>query len=140
MIIDYPGHYTPRHRRWRRGATGRSPGSRTPSAASALADLHISDDDLLQSIEPNQLRSVDERGIDMAIFSPRATFIARTERPRRLRWEGHTRSDARGFSTGSGRGPRADACDARPGRQTRRCSRSGRRGHGPAWNITQENP
>ena len=38
----------------------------------AGADLHISDGDLPQGIEASQLRLMDERGIDMTIFSPRA--------------------------------------------------------------------
>lgn len=40
------------------------------------ADLKISDDELRESVESNQLRLMDERGIDMTVFSPRASFMA----------------------------------------------------------------
>ena len=41
-----------------------------------VADLKISDDELRESIESNQLRLMKERGIDLTIFSPRASFMA----------------------------------------------------------------
>ncbi|MGW0086660.1 amidohydrolase family protein [Streptomyces sp. NPDC003393] len=76
MIIDCHGHYTtapPALERWReRQITGLA----DPSAAPDPADLRISDEDLRESIESNQLRVMDERGIDLTIFSPRASFMA----------------------------------------------------------------
>jgi 4-oxalmesaconate hydratase len=76
MIIDCHGHYTtapPALEAWRR----RQIASLTdPSAAPARADLRIGDDELRETIEPNQLRLMDERGIDMTVFSPRASFMA----------------------------------------------------------------
>ena len=40
------------------------------------SELHISDDELRESIESNQLRLMRERGLDLTIFSPRASFMA----------------------------------------------------------------
>ena len=41
-----------------------------------VADLKISDDELRESIETNQLQLMKERGSDLTIFSPRASFMA----------------------------------------------------------------
>jgi 4-oxalmesaconate hydratase len=76
MIIDCHGHYTTAPEalgEWRErqiAALG------APRAAAAPADPHISDDELRQSIEENQLRLMTERGIGMTVFSPRASFMA----------------------------------------------------------------
>jgi len=76
MIIDCHGHYTTAPKaleRWRdQQVASLSGGSDAPSAAS----LHISDDELRESIETNQLAKMRERGIDLTIFSPRASFMA----------------------------------------------------------------
>jgi 4-oxalmesaconate hydratase len=76
MIIDCHGHYTtapPALEKWR----NRQIASLTDLAATpARSDLGISDDELRETIEPNQLRLMDERGIDMTVFSPRASFMA----------------------------------------------------------------
>ncbi|PNG97973.1 amidohydrolase family protein [Streptomyces malaysiensis] len=76
MIIDCHGHYTtapPALEAWRtQQINGLTDPTRTPSRA----DLRIGDDELRRSIEPNQLRLMDERGIDMTVFSPRASFMA----------------------------------------------------------------
>ena len=75
MIIDIHGHYTtapPALEAWRkRQIAGLADGS-TPSAG----ELHISDDELRESIITNQLGKMQERGIDLTIFSPRASFMA----------------------------------------------------------------
>jgi len=76
MIIDCHGHYTTAPKAladWRKeqiAAIGDS--SRKPRAS----DLRISDDELRESIENNQLRLMKERGADLTIFSPRASFMA----------------------------------------------------------------
>jgi 4-oxalmesaconate hydratase len=71
MIIDCHGHYTTAPKAleaWRkRQIDGEKP------LASAL---RISDDELRESIESNQLRLMRERGVDLTIFSPRASFMA----------------------------------------------------------------
>jgi len=76
LIIDCHGHYTtapPALGAWRDQQIA---GLNDPSAAPNPADLKISDDQLRESIEANQLRLMDDRGIDMTIFSPRASFMA----------------------------------------------------------------
>ncbi|MGW0334687.1 amidohydrolase family protein [Streptomyces sp. NPDC003011] len=76
MIIDCHGHYTtapPALEAWR---TRQIASLTDPSAAPARADLRIGDDELRESIESNQLRLMDERGVDVTIFSPRASFMA----------------------------------------------------------------
>lgn len=76
MIIDCHGHFTTAPvalGRWRElqiayaNGTGGHP---DPS------ELYISDDDIREAIEPAQLRLMDERGTDLTIFSPRASFMA----------------------------------------------------------------
>jgi 4-oxalmesaconate hydratase len=73
MIIDCHGHYTTApaaHSSWREaqraafGAGGQPP--RYPT---------ISDDEIRESIEGSQLRLMAERGIDLTIFSPRASAM-----------------------------------------------------------------
>ncbi|MFD4190260.1 amidohydrolase family protein [Amycolatopsis thermoflava] len=76
MIIDCHGHYTtapPALAAWRDQQIAALDGS---GPAPARAGLRISDDELRETIEPNQLRLMDERGIDLTIFSPRASFMA----------------------------------------------------------------
>jgi 4-oxalmesaconate hydratase len=76
MIIDCHGHYTtapPELGQWRDQQIA---SLKNLSAAPAHADLQITDDQLRESIAANQLRLMDERGIDVTIFSPRASFMA----------------------------------------------------------------
>jgi 4-oxalmesaconate hydratase len=40
------------------------------------ADLKISDDEMRETIESNQLKLMKQRGSDLTIFSPRASFMA----------------------------------------------------------------
>jgi 4-oxalmesaconate hydratase len=76
VIIDVHGHYTTAPKAleaWRAAqvaAIGR------PGEAPDPAALRISDDALRESIERNQLAKMDERGIDLTVFSPRASFMA----------------------------------------------------------------
>ena len=76
MIIDCHGHYTTSPKAletWRNAQiAGIADASKMPRAA----DLRISDDELRESIESNQLRLMNERGCDLTIFSPRASFMA----------------------------------------------------------------
>jgi 4-oxalmesaconate hydratase len=76
LIIDCHGHYTtapPALATWRDQQIASLDGS---GARPVRADLRIGDDELRETIEPNQLRLMDERGIDLTIFSPRASFMA----------------------------------------------------------------
>lgn len=76
MIIDIHGHYTTAPQalaKWREkqlAAVGQ------PSLSPSVSELRISDDDIRESIETNQLAKMRERGIDMTVFSPRASFMA----------------------------------------------------------------
>ena len=76
MIIDVHGHYTtspPALGAWRdRQIAALGNRSETPT----VATLKISDDELRESIETNQLRLMRERGSDLTLFSPRASFMA----------------------------------------------------------------
>jgi 4-oxalmesaconate hydratase len=73
MIIDCHGHYTtapPAHTAWRQA-------QREAFAAGRPAPPYpvISDDELRDSIEGQQLRLMDERGIDLTVLSPRASAM-----------------------------------------------------------------
>lgn len=75
MIIDCHGHYTTapaRHTDWREAQKSafKTGGDINPAYPS------ISDDEIRETIEANQLRLLRERGADMTIFSPRASTMA----------------------------------------------------------------
>ncbi len=74
MIIDCHGHYTTTpapHQRFRDAQLARLDDPAMPSPKPA----EISDDEIRESIEPNQLRLLRERGGDLTIFSPRAASM-----------------------------------------------------------------
>jgi len=75
MIIDIHGHYTtepPQLAAFRdKQLAGLADAARRP----ASADLGVSDEQLVKSVEP-QLRMQKERGSDLTIFSPRASGMA----------------------------------------------------------------
>ena len=76
MIIDIHGHYTTAPAQlgaWRdlQIAFANGEGEATDPAA-----LRISDDDIIETIEANQLRLMNDRGSDVTVFSPRASFMA----------------------------------------------------------------
>jgi 4-oxalmesaconate hydratase len=76
MIIDCHGHYTtapPALEQWRRRQIA---GIDDPSLQPGRSELLITDDELRESIEVNQLTLMKQRGIDLVIFSPRASFMA----------------------------------------------------------------
>ena len=76
MIIDCHGHYTtapPALEAWRKrqiAAIG------DPARSPSRAALAITDDEIRASLEGAQLRMQRERGTDLTIFSPRASFMA----------------------------------------------------------------
>ena len=77
MIIDCHGHYTTSpeaHNLWRKAQL-----AAYEAGSSAPAYPAISDDEIRDSIESNQLRLIAERGTDMTIFSPRASAMAHHE-------------------------------------------------------------
>ena len=82
MIIDCHGHYTtapPQHDAWRKSQLAAFREGRPSPEYPA-----ISDDEIRESIEQNQLRLLRERGADMTIFSPRASAMAHHEGDERV--------------------------------------------------------
>ncbi|TQS87365.1 amidohydrolase [Arthrobacter sp. TS-15] len=76
MIIDIHGHYTTAPAQlgaWRDLQIAFSEGR---GEAPDPAKLKISDNDIRETITANQLKLMDERGSDLTVFSPRASFMA----------------------------------------------------------------
>jgi 4-oxalmesaconate hydratase len=74
MIIDCHGHYTTApaaHTAWRQAQKA---AYKTGEVAPPYPA--ISDDDIRETLEANQLKLLRERGADMTIFSPRASTMA----------------------------------------------------------------
>jgi len=74
LIIDCHGHYTTApeaHQQFRESQLQAFAAGKTLPQITA-----ISDDEIQESIERNQLRLLRERGADMTIFSPRASAMA----------------------------------------------------------------
>ena len=76
MIIDCHGHYTTAPKALEAWRNRQIAGISDPAAKPQVSELKISDDELRESIEANQLRLMRERGCDLTIFSPRASFMA----------------------------------------------------------------
>ena len=76
MIIDCHGHYTTTppgvgaYREAQKEAVGKE-----PSFKGEKGSIDITDDEIRESIEKNQLRLQEERGTDLTIFSPRASWM-----------------------------------------------------------------
>ena len=73
MIIDCHGHYTTApaaHTSWREAQQAAFRAGQKPPPYPA-----ISDDEIRESIEGSQLRLMVERGIDLTVFSPRASAM-----------------------------------------------------------------
>jgi 4-oxalmesaconate hydratase len=74
MIIDCHGHYTTApaaHTAWREEQIAAWQAGTTPPPYPS-----ISDDEIRETIESSQLRLMEERGIDVTLFSPRASAMA----------------------------------------------------------------
>ena len=76
LIIDCHGHYTTAPKALEHWRNQQIAGIADPAAKPKVSDLKISDDELRESIETNQLKLMKERGSDLTIFSPRASFMA----------------------------------------------------------------
>ena len=75
MIIDCHGHYTTEPKdlhRFRKEQTAAAT-AKDKTAMPSRASLKMSDDEIRESIEQNQLKLQRERGTDLTIFSPRAS-------------------------------------------------------------------
>ncbi|HET8927848.1 MAG TPA: amidohydrolase family protein [Microbacterium sp.] len=76
MIIDIHGHYTTAPAQvgaWRDLQIAFANGSGDEPDPAALT---VSDDEIRETIEKNQLRLMNDRGSDVTVFSPRASFMA----------------------------------------------------------------
>ena len=75
MIIDCHGHYTTEPKdlhRFRKEQTAAA-NAKDNAAMPLRSGLKMSDDEIRESIEANQLKLQRERGTDLTIFSPRAS-------------------------------------------------------------------
>jgi 4-oxalmesaconate hydratase len=76
MIIDVHGHYTTAPKALESWRARQIQGITDPSARPSVSELRISDDEIRETIESNQLAQMQRRGSDLTIFSPRASFMA----------------------------------------------------------------
>ena len=76
MIIDIHGHYTTAPKALEAWRNAQIAGIKDPALKPRAADLKITDDEIRETIEANQLAKMRERGSDLTIFSPRASFMA----------------------------------------------------------------
>lgn len=76
MIIDCHGHYTTAPKALKAYRDQQIAALGDTSRPALAPDLKISDDEVRESIEKNQLRIQRERGIDLTIFSPQAGGMA----------------------------------------------------------------
>src|SRR5262245_66347128 len=76
MIIDCHGHYTTAPKALENWRNRQIAGIQDPAVMPKVSDLKISDDELRESIESNQLKLMRQRGSHVPIFSPRASFMA----------------------------------------------------------------
>src|SRR5687768_2219997 len=75
MIIDAHGHYTTVPVQAEQYRNKQIADLADPSHVPSKGELKISDDELRESLELNQLKLLRERGSDMTIFSPRASAM-----------------------------------------------------------------
>ncbi len=76
MIIDCHGHYTTAPKALKTFRDQQIAALDDPSRPAPVANINISDDEIRESIEKNQLRIQRERGVDLTIFSPQAGAMA----------------------------------------------------------------
>ena len=76
LIIDCHGHYTTAPKALETWRNAQIAGIQDASLMPKVSDLKISDDEIRETIDNNQLKLMKERGSDMTLFSPRASFMA----------------------------------------------------------------
>ena len=76
MIIDCHGHYTTAPKALETWRNAQIAGIKDPALMPKTGELKITDDELRETIETNQLKLMKQRGSDLTIFSPRASFMA----------------------------------------------------------------
>jgi 4-oxalmesaconate hydratase len=77
MIIDCHGHYTTTPTgvgEWREAQKAEL--AKDPNFVGSKGAMRVTDDELRESIEQNQLKLQKQRGTDLTIFSPRASWMA----------------------------------------------------------------
>jgi len=77
VIIDCHGHYTttpPGVEAWRNGQ--KASVMADPGFVGSKGTINVSDDEIRESLESAQLKLQRERGTDLTIFSPRASWMA----------------------------------------------------------------
>ncbi len=76
MIIDCHGHYTTAPKALREYRDAQIAALADASKLAPTPHITVSDDEVRETIETNQLRIQRERGVDMTIFSPQAGAMA----------------------------------------------------------------
>jgi 4-oxalmesaconate hydratase len=76
VIIDIHGHYTTAPKALEVWRKQQIESIDAPAKKPAVSALVITDDDIRETIEQNQLARMRERGLDLVLFSPRASFMA----------------------------------------------------------------
>jgi 4-oxalmesaconate hydratase len=76
LVIDVHGHYTTAPKALEAWRNRQIAALQDPAQAPSPSELRISDDEIRESIESNQLARMRERGCDITVFSPRASFMA----------------------------------------------------------------
>ena len=73
MIIDCHGHYTTEPKDLHRFRKDQTEAVKSKGPMPPRTGLKMSDDEIRESLEQNQIRLQKERGTDVTIFSPRAS-------------------------------------------------------------------
>jgi len=76
LVIDCHGHYTTAPKALEQWRNRQIAALAHPSQRPRPDELSISDDEIRETIEGNQLRQMRDRGHDVTLFSPRASFMA----------------------------------------------------------------
>src|SRR5690606_27481332 len=76
MIIDCHGHYTTAPKALGEFRAWQLETLKAPAERGMNPGVVISDDEIRESLEGNQLRIQQERGVDLTLFSPRAGGMA----------------------------------------------------------------
>jgi 4-oxalmesaconate hydratase len=76
LIIDVHGHYTTAPKALEAWRSRQIAAITDPTQAPRASEFRTTDDEIRETIEENQLKQMKQRGSDLTIFSPRASFMA----------------------------------------------------------------
>jgi 4-oxalmesaconate hydratase len=76
VVIDVHGHYTTAPKALEAWRSRQVAAFQDEAPRPSASELRITDEEIRATIEGNQLKQMNERGIDLTIFSPRASFMA----------------------------------------------------------------